>query len=152
MINGMAPATPLKDAALAAYGVGEERYCEAIYRGQIPDERLRGTVPLIFTAWQRGDEAAAALVQSAIADYALAARAMIQRTGSDRPAVALGGGQLQSAPEEFWRLLTARIHEHYPWISASAPLLPPEFGAALMAAFHAGGDPAVLFARLVATE
>jgi N-acetylglucosamine kinase-like BadF-type ATPase len=148
MILGMTPATPLEEATLAAYGVKERDYCEAIYRHRIPAERLRNTVPMIFEAWQRGDPAAAELVEAAIAEDAVAARAMIAKTGRDCPAVTLGGGQLRTAPPEFWRLLTAKLREHYPQVVASGPRLAPEFGAALMAAFQVGTDPAALFDAL----
>jgi N-acetylglucosamine kinase-like BadF-type ATPase len=152
MILGMIPVTPLKEAALAAYGVTERDYCEAVYRRRIPGERLRNTVPMIFDAWQRGDAAAADLVEAALAEDVLTARAMIARTGSDRPAVSLGGGQLRAAPEEFWQALTARIREHYPHVAATRPRLAPEFGAALMAAFRVGAEPAALFTAMERRE
>lgn len=149
MILGMVQATPLKEATLAAYGVEEGRYCEAIYRREIPSECIRTTVPMIFAAWERGDAGAATLVEAAAADYALAARAMIVKTGSDRPAVTLGGGQLRSAPDAFRELITAQIREQYPEVAtASAPRLAPEYGAALMAAHAVGLEAEALFGML----
>ncbi len=149
MILGMVPATPLKEATLAAYGVEESHYCGAIYRREIPGERIRSTVPLIFAAWERGDAGAATLVEAAAADYALAAKAMIAKTGGDRPAVTLGGGQLRSAPEAFRELVTTRIREQYPEAAAvSAPRLAPEYGAALMAAHAMGMEAEALFGML----
>ena len=148
MILGMIPTTPLKQTVLDFFQVTEQDYCEAIYRDRIPRARRLHTTPLIFAAWQQGDPVAAALVENALADYALLVRAMALRTQSDRPAVVLGGGQLRAAPAAFLDSLTARVREHYPSIVVAAPVLPPEFGAALMAGFHAGLDSAELFALL----
>lgn len=148
MIKGQTAATPLKEKALAFYGVREEEYAEAVYRDHIPRERRMYTPPLIFRSWLEGDPAAEQLVGEAVGDYALAAKAMIARTGSPCPDVAFGGGVLASAPPQFWQLLTERIRVYYPQVAPRPPQLPPEGGAAIMAGFEIGLDPQVLFRRV----
>ena len=149
MINGMVEPTPLKDKALAHFGIADEgKYCEAVYRHFIPSERRLSTPPLIFSSWLEGDPAAAYLVESAVRDYALATRAMIAATGSPDPDVAFGGGVIARAPGQFWALLARAMRESCPGVTVKPPDLPPEFGGALMAAHHLRLDPPRLFTQL----
>jgi N-acetylglucosamine kinase-like BadF-type ATPase len=148
MINGMAAPTPLKDNALAFFGIEEDAYCEAIYRGVILRDRRLSTVPLVFDSWLEGDAGAEFLVQSAIDDYALAAIAMMAKTKSPCPDLTLGGGLLNAAPPKFWAALTERLQESYPGVVARPPQLPPESGAAIMAGYETGLDPRALFGKL----
>ncbi len=149
MINGMAEPTPLKDKALAHFGIADEQeYCEAVYRQFIPSERTVNTPPLIFAAWLEGDPAATGLVEDAVRDYALAAGAMIEATGHRSPDVTLGGGVIAQAPEQFWRSLAEAIQESHPLVTVKPPDLAPEFGGAVMAGYHIGLDPAQLFQQL----
>ncbi|MFB3881502.1 MAG: BadF/BadG/BcrA/BcrD ATPase family protein [Armatimonadota bacterium] len=148
MLNGMAEATPLKEKALAHFGVDEDAYCDAIFRGLIPRERRMSTGPLIFASWVEGDAGADSLVGAALDDYALAAKAMIAKTRSPSPAISLGGGLLSAAPPRFWDALTERLKGSYPGVVARPPRLAPEFGAAIMAGHEAGLDPRVLFDTL----
>jgi len=149
MINGMAEPTPLKERTLAHFGIEDEQeYCEAVYRHFIPSERRLRTPPLIFSSWLEGDPAAASLVDRAIRDYALAAKAMIAATGSASPDVTFGGGVIARAPSEFWRLLSQRVRESHPEVTVKPPDLLPEFGGAVMAGHHVGLDPMQLFQQL----
>ena len=153
MINGMVETTALKDKTLAFFAIDDEGlFCETVYRDLIPWQRRRGTVPLVFQAWSEGDVAAAALVERALQDYTLAARAMISKTGSSCPDVRFGGGLVAAWPDRFWGLLIECIQESHPDIVARPRDLPPEFGGALMAAHHLGIDPVELFRRLSASE
>ncbi len=152
MLDGRAEPTPLLDAALAHYGVTAEDYAEALFRQRIPWARLIGTAPLIFTAWQDGDPAAECLVQNAIEDYALAAKALIAHTSSDAAEIAFGGGVIQQAPARFWHLLVERIQARFPRVTVKSPSLPPEHGSVIMAAYAAGTDPVLLFQSLQRSE
>ena len=150
MIDGRAPATPLKETVLAHYGIADEAdYAEALYRRQIPRELHRTAQVHAFAAWLAGDPEATRLVESAAADYALTAVALVRRTGDPRAEVAFGGGVINHAPEEFHALLVERVRELSPEAVVVRPRLSPGHGAALMAAFHHGLDPAPLWARMV---
>jgi N-acetylglucosamine kinase-like BadF-type ATPase len=148
MINGMVPPTPLKEKTLAFFGVEEDAYCVAVFRRSVPPGRRVSTAPLVFDSWLEGDAGADLLVQHAIDDYALAAKAMIANTNNLSPDLALGGGLLSAAPPRFRAALTERIQQSYPGVVARPPQLPPEFGAAIMAGFEIGLDPQALFEKL----
>jgi N-acetylglucosamine kinase-like BadF-type ATPase len=148
MLDGRAEPTPLLDTALAHYGVTADTYAEALFRQWIPSDKLRGTAPLIFAAWQNGDPAGESLVQCALEDYAITAKALVRHTGSDAAEIAFGGGVLRQAPQAFWEILAERVQRRYPHATVKSPDLPPEYGAAIMAAFHAGIPPVPLFTTL----
>ncbi len=151
MVKGMEEPTPLKDRVLAHFGVEDAgAYCEAVYRGLIPRSRRASTPPLIYQAWLEGDPAATDLVHKAADDYALAARAMIGKTGSSGPDATFGGGVIAAAPALFWALLAERVHAYHPDATVKPPDLPPEFGAAVMAGYHIGLNPVKLFQQLLA--
>jgi len=149
MLNGMADPTPLKDKALAHFGIADEsKYCEAVYRHRIPQELRQTTPPLIYSSWLEGDPAAAALVETAADDYALAAKAMIAAAGSASPEVTFGGGVIIRGPRAFWELLAQRVRDYCPGATVKPPDLSPEFGAAIMAGYHAGVDPQKLHRKI----
>jgi N-acetylglucosamine kinase-like BadF-type ATPase len=148
MIHGRAIQTSLKDSVLKFFDVEEDKYCEMVYRNKIPPEKTMNTVPLIFEAWQSGDPAASQLIHRAVDDYALAAKAMITKTGCPIPDVVFGGGVIARAPEEFWNLLAERIRSFYPDVAVKPPDLPPEFGAGVMAAYKAGYEPHAFFHKV----
>jgi N-acetylglucosamine kinase-like BadF-type ATPase len=142
MIDGRQQPTPLKERTLAEFGITDEAaYCEAVYRGTIQRERLKNTPPLVFDAWLAGDPAAAQLVRRAVEDYALAARAMVAWIGSDDTDVVFGGGVILRGPEQFWALLAEEVRSHCPNARTKRPDLPPEVGAAIMAAYEAERQP-----------
>jgi N-acetylglucosamine kinase-like BadF-type ATPase len=149
MLNGMVEDTPLKAKALAHFGIADEsRYPEAVFRRQIPREKVLSTPPFIYQAWLDGDGVAAALVEAAADDYALTAKAMIACTGSSNADATFGGGVINCAPPPFWTLLAERVHRHCPDVAVKPPDLAAEFGAAIMAGYHVGLDPVALFGRL----
>ena len=149
MIDGRLPETPLANALLGHFGISERaQYAELMWRRRVPAERLVSTPPLVFHAWLTGDPAAAELVESAVEDYALTARAMVERIGLDIVAVAFGGGVLSTAPTRFWERLAEALKRQCPQAAVTKPRLPPEYGAVVMAAHQAGREPQPLFAHL----
>jgi len=150
MINGMVAPTPLKEQALAHFGLEDEQeYCDAIYRRSIPRDLLLNTPPLIYRAWLEGDPAAASLVEKAADDYALAAKAMIAGTGDPAADAVFGGGVIERAPPEFWELLAERVRRFCPEATVKPADLAPELGAAIMAGHHAGLHPQRLFGQVL---
>ena len=150
MIDGRAIRTPLKEKVLAHLGISSDTsYREKMYRRMIPLERIKTTLPLVFDAWLAGDPAIAPLIQQAIDDYVLTIKAMIAKTGSDTPDVVFGGGVMTKAPGEFRNILVERIRKDYPRAIVKLPDLPPEFGAAIMAASKAGCEPALFFKKVL---
>jgi hypothetical protein len=67
--------------------------------------------------------------------------------GACTPDVVFGGGRLLSAPESFWRQLSAAVRERCPGVAVSLPARTPAAGAAIMAAFADGCRPVVFFGR-----
>ncbi len=150
MIDGRVQPTPLKEKVLAWFDVREGDYCEAIFRGRVPRERIVMTPPLIFDAWASGDDDAAdTLIERAAADYALAATAMLARVGSDDADVIFGGGVIEQGTAAFWKLLSEKVREHLPNARTRPPDLPPEYGAAIMAGYLGGCDPRGLFEKVL---
>jgi len=152
MIDGRAESTPLKDAVLAHFGLAADRYAEAVFRERVDPERIAGTAPLVYAAWENGDAAAAMLVERALDDYALAARTMLARTGSSRPVMVFEGGVIDTAPASFRERLTERVHRHCAGAEVQRAALPPETGAAILAAYAAGHDPTALFDAVCGEE
>ncbi|MHB9023021.1 MAG: N-acetylglucosamine kinase [Armatimonadota bacterium] len=146
MVDGRYPATPLKDAVLRHYGIDDEReYAEMLFRQRIPREIFRSATLVAFAAWLEGDPAATELVLAATDDYACTANALIKATGNPACHLAFGGGVIQHAPPAFFELLVERVHARNPEALVTRPLLTSEFGAAIMAAYQAGGDPRLFF-------
>ncbi len=153
MILGMVQTTPLKTKALAHFEIEEESdYASAVFRHTIQQNKMMNTPPLIYQAWLEGDPAAAELVEQAIDDYALAATAMIAKTGRLDAEATFGGGVIACAPPEFWSLLTDHVHRINPNATVKPPDLPASFGAALMAGYHLGLPPKQLFEALLASH
>ena len=148
MIDGRAEPAALMDAVLEHFGVAAEDYAEAIFRGHIDWPQRASVAPLIFQACENGDAAAESLVARAIEDYAVAAAAMITKTGRDDADAAFGGGVINQAGPAFWQRLTDRVHELKPRANVLHVQLPPEYGSGIMAAFHGGAEPAELFRKL----
>ncbi len=150
MIDGRKESTPLKDRLLSHVGIADERkFSEAVWRGRIPRDKLRGTPVPIFQAWQEGDPAAEQLVRSAIEDYALTAYAMGVKTRSKSLHIGFGGGVIRQAPPRFWNLMRERVQSFMPGAVVAPPELQPELGAAVMAAFRLGRRPGAFFRKLV---
>ncbi len=153
MILGLAEPTPLKAKTLAHFEIEEESgYAEAVFRRRLPRERMMTTPPLIYQSWLEGDPAAAELVEQAVDDYALAAAAMITRTGRLDADATFGGGVIACAPTELGLLLADHVHRIYPSATIKPPDLPASFGAAIMAGYHIGLEPRQLFEALLTSH
>jgi N-acetylglucosamine kinase-like BadF-type ATPase len=147
MIDGRAKPSPLKDAVLRHLGIGSKNeYAEAIYTGKAR-KNIRTMLPLVFQAWLKGDAAAADLVQHMTKDLAITAKRMSQLTGASRPPVFFGGGVIANAPEPFWDLLVKCVRKFAPHVRMRRPAMPPELGAAVMAAFRSGKNPVKFFMK-----
>jgi len=147
MIDGRRPATSLRDAILAHFGVGDPRqFSAAVYRRRFPRHLLKTTQKVVLCAWRDGDPAAESLLAAAIEDYALAAGAMAAHIGPGRPAsVTFGGGMISHWPAELWERLACAARRACPKARVHAPLLSPAYGNAVMAAHHAGMEAGALF-------
>jgi len=133
--------TSLMQSVLHHFGIEDaSRFCECVWRRRVPRALLLSTPPLIFQAWLENDPVATRLVEGAIQDYALTARTMVTRIGDPAADMAFGGGVLRHAPEPFWRRMRQALQAQCPGVAIREPALPPEAGAVVMAAFHAGQD------------
>jgi N-acetylglucosamine kinase-like BadF-type ATPase len=149
MIDGRRPAAPFKDRLLRHFGVADEKsFAELAYRDRLPRAAGLTVADMIFQAWQDGDATAAELVGRALDDYAVTVSTMLALTGQPAPDAILGGGVLRGAPERFWDELRALIRRSFPGSAVKPPDLPPEHGAAIMAA-HAEGLGAPTYFRAV---
>jgi len=142
MIDGRAEPTPLKDKVIEYLGLeSEHAYVQALCRRTLPRDKMSHIVPLILDCWRSGDAGACRLVEAAVDDYALAAKAMIEKTGQASPHVVFGGGMIDQSGEQFRSLLAERIKGFNRDVLVKRPDLPPEYGAAIMAAFRTGYEP-----------
>lgn len=148
MLDGRVEATGLKDAVLARLGVTAEEFPEAVYKNRVPLGSRSPLAPVVFACWQAGDAAAEAIVREAAADYVLAAGAMVRRAGGGPAVAVFGGGVIMQAPPEFWDLLSDLMRDACPEATVRQPELPPDAGAAVMAAFCAGREPKAFFRRV----
>jgi N-acetylglucosamine kinase-like BadF-type ATPase len=137
MIDGREKPTGLKDAVVRFFETTDEGFAEKIFRGDIPFSKSGHVVSAIYAAWERGDEAADKLVRQAVEDYALAAKTMAGKIGG-KAVLSFGGGVIHQAPRAFWSLLTDRLSALCASCVVQAPRYTAEYGAAFMAAFHAG--------------
>ncbi|MCE5277348.1 MAG: BadF/BadG/BcrA/BcrD ATPase family protein [Planctomycetaceae bacterium] len=149
MIDGRAKPSALRDTILQHLGLTPRQYAAAVWRRHADATRMFTLAKVVFDAFEAGEPSAAKLVAAAIDDYAIAASAMIAQTGRNDAEVAFGGGVIAQAGATFWQRLTQRVHQHKPAASVIRAQLPPECGAAVMAAFAAGIDPKAFFMHLL---
>ena len=150
MLDGRLQRTGLADKVLSHLELTAGNFAEAVFRRNIPWPRLAGISRVIFEAYEAGDGGAELLVGRAIDDYAQTAAAMVRRTGRDDATASFGGGTIAPAGEKFWQHLAERVAALAPKAKVIRPLLPPEYGAAIMAAFHAGQDAAAFYEKALA--
>ena len=149
MIDGRENATSLKKAILEHLGLRfEPEYAEAVFRKHIPLQRQLSVASVVFDQWQNGDPAAVSLVERALEDYARTASAMIRKTACADVDAVFGGGVIAHAPAAVWTALEEKVRARVPAANVRRPALPPEFGAALMAAFLEGMDIGTVFRRM----
>lgn len=144
MLDGREPRSALLPRVLEHLQTTPDDYPVRLYRHQLDDVQLRTTPPLIYEAWQAGDPAATRLVHAAVADYARLAITLAHRTQSAKPELVFGGGVINVAPPAFLDALRAAVLHEVPGATIRRPLLPPEFGAALLAAHRAGHAPGAI--------
>ena len=148
-IDGRAAASDLRDRVLDHCGVASGAFADWVTRDRAAAwSRIAGLAGAVFASWRDGDEAAAGLVRSAAADYALTAAAMVRRIGEGPVVAAFGGGVIAAGGAELRALIAEQLAALSPTAEAIAPRLDPSLGAVLLAAHASGADPAALFERL----
>ncbi|MCE5327464.1 MAG: hypothetical protein LLG01_13735 [Planctomycetaceae bacterium] len=148
MIDGRAKSSSLQDTILQHLGLTPRQYAAAVWRRQADQNRVFTLAKVVFDAFESGEPSAAKLVAAAIDDYAVAASAMIARTGRDDAEVAFGGGVIAQAGPTFWQRLTQRVHQFKPAARVTPAQMPPQCGAAVMVAFAAGLDVKTFYGSL----
>ncbi|MCG2661742.1 MAG: hypothetical protein L6437_16035 [Kiritimatiellae bacterium] len=149
MIDGRHKPTGLKEIVLDYFQVNEAAYHEAVFRQRIPQHLLRSTIGIVVEQWQQHDEAASWLVHSAIDDYVLAAKAMLNKIDAGDVDVVFGGGVIMQFPQMFWELIKEKVGKIYPHAVTHPPRLSSACGAAVMAAYHGGCDPCRIFSNIL---
>jgi N-acetylglucosamine kinase-like BadF-type ATPase len=133
MIDGRAPATPLRDAVLTHCGTTAERFGEWVLRSQDAAGRILTLAPVVFGCWAAGDPAAAFLVDQAVEDYVAAAAAMVRRLGPGPVTACFGGGTLSAGGPALLDAIAAALGQICPEAEIAVPAHAPEAGAALLA-------------------
>ncbi|WP_312165591.1 BadF/BadG/BcrA/BcrD ATPase family protein [Phenylobacterium sp.] len=152
MIDGRAEPTSLRERVLAHCGVAAEDFAEWAFRHpKVAAARRLAVAGVVFAARSDGDAAAAEMIQAAAADYVLAVRAMSARLEGPFEA-AFGGGVIAQGGAAFQAVIGERLAREVPQARLTPVALPPEFGAALLAAHGCGLDPERLFANLASLE
>lgn len=150
MIDGRAPATELRDLVLAHCGVEARDFAAWFFREPAAKAHRTSIAPVVFGAWRQGDAAATQIVEHAVADYVLTAQAMT--TGMQGPfEIAFGGGVINQGGDALQDLIKTRLAAACPQAVQVSVALPPENGAAVLAAFQVGLPPRPLFTTLAAT-
>lgn len=148
ILDGFYEESPLLDSALEYLELSRDNLAEAFLRSGIPHYKVETTPPIIFEAWEKGDPNAKRLVNHAMDDFLLVIKTMIGKIDDPTCTISLGGGVINQAPQKFWDEFEKRTQESFPRSVLSRPELPPEYGAAVMAAYHLGIDPVTFFRAL----
>ncbi len=143
--DGRGPATSLRDAVPAHFGLGT-MYDVAVrmQQGRITDDDLAGLTPVLFGCAGRGDVVAGDLVSRQAEEVCLMAMAAMRRLGlAGQPTpVVLGGGLLTARDP----LLTAGIADRLAAVAPRAMMriidVPPIAGAALIGLDEVQAGPA----------
>ena len=150
MIDGRAPATGLRDLVLAHCEVEARDFAAWFFREPAAKARRASIAPVVFGAWRDGDIAAAQIIEHAVADYILTAQAMT--ADMQRPfEIAFGGGVINQGGAALQDLLKTRLAVVCPNALQVPVALPPEDGAAVLAAFQMDLSPRPLFTALAQT-
>ena len=150
MIDGRAPATGLRDLVLAHCGVEARDFAAWFFREPAAKARRASIAPVVFGAWRQGDVAATQIVEQAVADYVLTAQAMTNAMQGPFE-IAFGGGVINQGGAPLQDLIKARLAAACPQAVQVPVALPPEDGAAVLAAFQMGRPPRPFFTTLAAT-
>jgi N-acetylglucosamine kinase-like BadF-type ATPase len=149
MNAGAVAPTPLLDQVLAHLDLSPGQFPAYYYRDRHLSRReATPLMRIVFDLWQQGDAGAESLVNMAMDDYVLLLKAMLNRIGTAEKAVAvIGGGVVNAAPERLRSEMARRIGDACPGVTMQAPEFPPAVGAAIMAAFRHGLDPAEFYRK-----
>lgn len=150
MIDGRAPATGLRDLVLAHCGVEARDFAAWFFREPAAKARRASIAPVVFGAWRQGDTAATQIVEHAVADYVLTAQAMTAGMQGEFE-IAFGGGVINQGGPALQDILAARLAAACLRAVQVPVALPPEDGAAVLAAFQVGLPPRPLFTALAQT-
>ena len=149
-LDGREPDSALPGLVLAHFGVTEpDVFRKLLVRRTFDWQLARRVVDVLQPALDQGDAVAASLVTRAAESYAADICCMIDAAGGGTVDVVLGGGMLRHAPAVLREGIAIRVTAAHPAATVHEAELSPALGGALLAAFHAGQDPAALFARLV---
>jgi len=149
MIDGRRESTKLKEEVLKYFEISENDYPEYVFRGKIPKEKSLSIASLVFKLWLEKDSAAGELIDSLIDDIIITTKAIAILLGKEKIDLCIGGGVLKPAPEKFWLYLRQKLDKEFPNIKFQRPVLPPEYGSAIMAAHSYGYDPVLLYDKLL---
>ena len=149
MIDGRARKTGLLDLVLSHLGIKNKAcFAEMVYRKRLVPQWVKIITDLVYKAYQRKDPAAVSLVEQALKDYALFAKVMARKIGRKHAVIVFGGGVIMNSSTQFKKRLLVVTTGAIAGAQVSFPRLYPEIGAAIMAAYHDGVDPMLLYGRL----
>lgn len=149
MNAGAVEATPFLDAVLGQLGLSSEQFPEYYYKNKYAGRcKAKFLMDIVFSLWQNGDTGAGSLMEKAIDDYALLLLTMIKKAGTEGAVAVIGGGVVNSAPERLRDEIARRIEAVCPGVKMQSPDFSPAVGAAVMAAFRSGADPAGLYKNI----
>jgi len=147
MIDGRLEPTIIKDKILDYFDVPEHLFAEYVHRNKFTLPKLLNVTSTVYDAWLEGDKEVDKLIEKAVSDYILTIKTIIKKIGKKNVDVFLGGGVITKAPREFWAYTSDRFKDTLD-ISIKKVLLPPEYGAAIMAGYNCGLDPAEYFNKI----
>ncbi len=149
MTDGRKEPTLLKEEVLNYLGVPENNYAEYVFKNRTLGTKPFGISSIVFKSWLNQDIAAQELVDKMIDDCILVVKAIIKRIGEGGIDICFGGGVLKPAPKKIWSYMEQIFDKEFLNIKVKYPLMPPEYGAAIMAADACGHDPISLFNKLL---
>lgn len=139
-LDGRGPGTSLTAMVAATVGLStQEEIIRHVYRKGFD---LASIAPLVFQSAGNGDAVCLAILQDAAADLVDHVGAVIRHMGigDGRARLAFAGGLLTGAGV-LPAILRRRLAEQFPSVTIHEPELPPEVGAALMAAKSLSSSP-----------
>lgn len=149
MIDGRLAETALKKAVLDFFDIQDQSlYNYYIDYEVIPRSKQLQTAGLIFNFWQNNDPVASHLVMSALEDYILMIKIMINKMNEEEIEVILGGGILKRAPDSFYSLMEEKLKPLKRKMTVKRPEMSPVMGAAVMAGVKAGLNPVDFYRKV----
>ena len=153
VMDGREKPSLMRDMVREHYGyASEEELLKAATRNKLDRAMTLFVITVLNEAVARGDEVAMRIVHEAADYYRRDVVYLIDKVGGGEVDVVLGGGLLLNGPPLLRELLTNQVLTARPTVTVHTPHLPPAVGAAVMAAFAAGGDHRAVFQRAQATN